>query len=137
MENIHNAPTKNYEVKERLKALMYSKSMNGVQLVQVAGVPKSTVYDILAGKANGLNIGVDKMLKIAAALDVTVEQLYGRSIPISLYRSPDPDEQRLLDQFNAMDDEGKEKAISYLEDLVDTGKYKKHNTAGVVQKKAL
>lgn len=43
------------------------------------------------------------------------------------------DESLLVDRFRNLNNEGKEKAIDYLGDLVDTGKYKKRDTVGMVQ----
>lgn len=120
-------------MKEKLEALLKDRGMRPSQLAQAAGLGTSTVDDILKGKTNELNIGVDKMLKIASVLGVSVELLYGRNEPKSLYAPPEPRERQLLDRFRSLNEEGKEKALDYLGDLVDTGKYKKHNPAGVAQ----
>ena len=120
-------------MKEKLEALLKDRGMRPSQLAQAAGLGTSTVDDILKGKTNELNIGVDKMLKIASVLGVSVELLYGRNEPKSLYAPPEPRERQLLDHFRSLNEEGKEKALDYLGDLVDTGKYKKHNPAGVAQ----
>lgn len=121
------------EMKDVLVQLLNERKMRPAQLAQAAGISTSTVDDIVKGKANELNIGVDKMLRIAKVLGVSVEYLYGRSEPPGLYQPPDRDETRLLDYFRLLNAEGQEKALGYLEDLVDTGKYKKHNPAGMVQ----
>lgn len=120
-------------MRERLEQLLEARGMRPSQLAQAAGLGTSTVDDIIKGKTNELNIGVDKMLKIASVLGVSVESLYGRAEPVSLYSPPDPTECQLLDRFRSLNEEGKEKALDYLDDLVDTGKYKKDNPAGVVQ----
>lgn len=123
-------------MKERLEQLLEARGMRPSQLAQAAGLRTSTVDDILKGKTNELNVGVDKMLKIAGVLGVSVESLYGRDAPVSPHQpavGPDPAEQKLLSLFRDLNEEGKEKAIGYLDDLVDTGKYKKHNPAGLVQ----
>lgn len=117
-------------MKEKLDELLKIRGMRPSQLAQAAGLRTSTVDDILKGKTNELNIGVDKMLKIAEVLGVSVETLYGRPEPAG---AADRVEQQLLEQFRALNMEGQEKAIAYLGDLVDTGKYKKHCPAGVVQ----
>lgn len=123
-------------MKERLEQLLEARGMRPSQLAQAAGLRTSTVDDILKGKTNELNVGVDKMLKIAGVLGVSVESLYGRGVPASPQRPPDmpdPAEQQLLVLFRTLNEEGQEKALGYLDDLVDTGKYKKHNPAGLVQ----
>ncbi len=120
-------------MKDVLVQLLNDRNMRPAQLAQAAGISTSTVDDIVKGKANELNIGVDKMLRIANVLGVSVEYLYGRDEPQGFFQPPDRDEVRLLDLFRLLNAEGKEKAVAYLEDLVDTGKYKKHIPAGVVQ----
>lgn len=120
-------------MKERLEQLLETRGMRPSQLAQAAGLGTSTVDDILKGKTNELNVGVDKMLKIASVLGVSVESLYGRDEPIGLYSPPDPVECKLLEQFRLLNEEGKEKALGYLDDLVDTGKYKKRDPVGLVQ----
>lgn len=113
-------------VGEKLKIILRSRNMRPSQLAQAAGLSTSTVDDIIKGKTNELSVGVDKMLKIAEALGVTVEELYERGKP------PDPGERQLLDRFRSLNEEGREKALDYLGDLVDTGKYKKRDPSGVV-----
>lgn len=46
------------------------------------------------------------------------------------------DEIFLLKNFRKLNAEGQEKALSNIEDLVDTGKYKKDNSCGMVQETA-
>ena len=53
--------------------------------------------------------------------------------PVTPYIPPEPAERQLLDRFRSLNVEGKEKALEYLDDLVDTGKYKKRDPAGMVQ----
>ena len=120
-------------MKDILVQLLNERNMRPAQLAQLAGISTSTVDDIVKGRANELNIGVDKMLRIANVLGVSVEYLYNRSEPSGLYQPMNHDEVRLLDYFRLLNEEGQEKALGYLVDLVDTGKYKKHNPAGVVQ----
>ncbi|MEE0732823.1 MAG: helix-turn-helix transcriptional regulator [Acutalibacteraceae bacterium] len=120
-------------MKERLEQLLEARNMKPAQLAQAAGLGTSTVDDIIKGKTNELNVGVDKMLRIASLLGVSVESLYGRDEPVTPYIPPEPAERQLLDRFRSLNAEGKEKALDYLDDLVDTGKYKKRDPAGMVQ----
>ena len=110
-------------MREKLNELLKDRGMRSAQQAQATGLGTSTVDDILKGKTNELNIGVDKMLKIASVLDVSVESLYGRKDPRIPYTPPDPKEQQLVECFRSLNDKGKEKALGYLDDLVDTGKY--------------
>ena len=121
------------EMRDVRVQLLNERNMRPSQLAQIAGISTSTVDDIVKGRANELNIGVGKMLSIAKALGVSVEYLYNRSELSGIYQPAKRDEARLLDYFRLLSKEGQEKALGYLVDLVDTGKYKKHNPAGVMQ----
>lgn len=113
------------EMKERLEKILEDRNMRPSSLAKAAGLSTSTVDDIIKGKTNELNIGVNKMLKIANALGVSVESLYGRDEPAGPNELPDQTEQQLIDLFRMLNSEGKEKALDYLSDLVDMVKYKK------------
>lgn len=45
------------------------------------------------------------------------------------------EEQRLLDLYRALNEEGQEKLVDYADDLVTSGKYIKSNPAGMVREK--
>lgn len=47
-----------------------------------------------------------------------------------------PQQQTLLAYFDQLNDEGQDKAVEYVEDLVMTGRYKKSYSSGVGQKEA-
>lgn len=111
-------------MRKRLELILEDRKMRPSRLAQAAGLSTSTVDDIIKGKTNELNIGVDKMLKIANALGVSVESLYGRDEPVSSYNIDSPTEQQLLDLFRMLNAEGKEKVLSYVNDLVATSKYR-------------
>lgn len=49
--------------------------------------------------------------------------------------NPDESSQLLLSNYEQLNDEGKEKLISYSNDLVDTGRYLKENQSGLGEKK--
>lgn len=121
-------------MREKLQQLLEAQGMRPSQLAQAAGLGTSTVDDIIKGRTNELNIGVDKMLKIADVLGVSVESLYGRDNTTALHSLPDPEEHQLLDRFRSLNEEGREKALNYLSDLIDTGKYKRNNPPKSVSK---
>lgn len=120
-------------MKQKLEQLLEARGMRPSQLAQAAGLGTSTVDDIIKGKTNELNVGVGKMLKIANVLGVSVESLYGKDEPVNPYSPSELAESQLLGYFRLLNTEGKEKALAYLGDLVDTGKYKKHHSVGMVQ----
>ena len=70
---------------------------------------------------------------IADYFNIPVEYLSGETevIPNNLSdktNSASPDEQKLLNLYRSLNDEGKEKAVDYLDDLNQSGKYIKSNS---------
>lgn len=65
-------------MRERLQKLLEARGLKTAQFAKLADVSNSTVDDILKGKTNDEKVGVDKVLRMAEALGVSVEYLYGR-----------------------------------------------------------
>lgn len=121
-------------MREKLLQLMKEKNIRPAQLAKITGLSTSTIDYIVKGKIDEMNIGVSKMVKIANALDTSVEYLYDIDEPSAEMLVQNQDEKRLVSLFRDLNEEGREKALSYLEDLVDTGKYKKYNQDGMAEK---
>lgn len=58
-----------------LQSLIESKNMSKYNLSKVSGVPKTTVIDICSGKSSIENCNAKTVLKIARALDCTMEEI--------------------------------------------------------------
>lgn len=108
-------------MRERLLQIMEGRGIKSAQLAAKAGLSTSTVADILSGKVNELNIGVSKVVKIADALGVSVEFLYGMPEPEQIRGDQ---EQLLLGRFRELNEIGRARALAYLEDLVKIDGYK-------------
>lgn len=108
-------------MRERLLQIMEERGIKSAQLAAKAGLSTSTVADILSGKVNELNIGVSKVVKIADALGVSVEFLYGMPEPEQIRGDQ---EQLLLGRFRELNEIGRARALAYLEDLVKIDGYK-------------
>lgn len=65
-------------MRERLQQLLEARGLKTSQFAKLADVSNSTVDDILKGKTNEERVGVDKVLRMAEALGVSVEYLYGK-----------------------------------------------------------
>ena len=63
-----------------LKELARSRGTNVKRLAEQCGIPPSTLYAIANGSTNFGNVGIDLFLKIAAALDMSAEELYRISV---------------------------------------------------------
>lgn len=89
-----------------LKELAKSKGTNLNKLAEKCGVPASTLYAIASGDTNFDNVGISLFMRLADALDMKPEELYGREPKkqevsgalltaseralLALYRSMDP-----------------------------------------------
>lgn len=81
-----------------------------------AGVGKSFISDVCRGKTPG----IDKVADLAAFLGVTTSDLVGDAATPTELRP-------LAEAWAELNDEGRERLISYAEDLVAGGRYKKHD----------
>lgn len=118
-------------LKDKLSVLIKERGIKPHALARETGVTSSTIDDLLKGKTNELNIGVDKVLRIANYFGITVEELYDRA-PAALSL----DERSLLSLFDNLNEEGRERLLIYAQDLVASGRYIKSVEAGVVSEEA-
>lgn len=58
-----------------LQSLIESKNMSKYHLSKISGIPKTTVIDICSGKSSIENCNAKTVLKIARALDCTMEEI--------------------------------------------------------------
>lgn len=116
--------------------------MSQTELSNSAGVgengkpilPPATLSNIIDGTTNECNIGVGKILKIAEALGVSVEYLYGKTAP-DLPAYPD-DVKYIANIYENMNDDGRQDLVEYAHFLSNKDKYKKDNKDRLVQKQA-
>ena len=59
-----------------LKTLMEKKNISAYALSKKAGIPYSTLSDIISGKTDIQNISAGNLYRLATALEVGMEQLY-------------------------------------------------------------
>lgn len=95
-------------MRERLQKLLEARGLKTSQFAKLADVSNSTVDDILKGKTNDEKVGVDKVLRMAEALGVTVEYLYGRKEKVvgSNFQLSDIEKEIIL-QYRKTDEIGK------------------------------
>lgn len=115
---------------ERLKHLRKTKGITQEQLAAIIGVERSSI-----GKYEGRSQTIpsdDVKYRIAEYFGVTVDYLMGYS------DSPNPahsdfryteTENALIKDFRALNEEGQQKVIEYIEDLMASGRYIKIHSA--------
>lgn len=91
----------NFNVVERIKYFMKLRKMNAYQLTQKTQLSENTIPNLLK-KKNGLP-RLDTLLDILQGLNVSVSEFFGETERDTL----EPDEKRLLDSYNEMDEERK------------------------------
>ena len=90
-----------------LKELAKARGTNLKRIAEQCGIPASTLYAISSGETNFDNVGISTFIKIADALGMTPEDLYGRTPADVTALAPapalTPDERRLLGLYRNMD----------------------------------
>lgn len=126
MENIKVSSFKN-----RLKDLLQEKNMTQKELSNLTGITPSSISDWLRGKYEAKQ---DKIDIIATALNVSQAYLMGYDVPkVSNIKKITEEssqnlgltinQEKIFELFNELNEEGQQKAITYTQDLVDSGKY--------------
>lgn len=126
MENIKVSSFKN-----RLKEILLEKNMTQKELSDLTGITPSSISDWLRGKYEAKQ---DKIDIIATALNVSQAYLMGYDVPkvnrVKMFvtesnskQSLTNNQEKIISLFNQLNEEGQEKALSYTQDLVDSGKY--------------
>lgn len=111
---------------KRLNQLMADKKISQNKLAEMTGITQSSISDWANGKYKPRQ---DKVYLLSEALKVSPAYLLGYSNNKNLDQSASNNDTSKIDElFNHLNDEGKEKVITYIQDLVDSGKYTKNQT---------
>lgn len=116
---------------DKIEFLMQRNGIkNRAELSEISGIPYSTITGFYAKGYDRMKLSTLKTL--AECLGVTIDYLgrdeitdpnYGLSAPADPVLAPD--ERRLVTDYRAFNEEGKEKIRDYVADLADNPKYKK------------
>lgn len=114
---------------ERIRQLRIEHQMTQEELGAKVGVQKAAIYKY----ENGLVVNLKRSIleKLALVLDTTPTYLMGMEDAEPAHASLTPAQTALLDSFDQLNEEGQNKAMEYIEDLVFTGRYKKRPAACV------
>lgn len=120
----------------RLRQAREQSGLTQQDLAEKLGVTKSAIGNY----ENGVSSPKwDVLLKIFDILQVEPNFLYqdSFSLDVSESRSLTPPQQSaLLSSFDQLNEEGQQKAVDYVDDLVLTGRYKKYASSGLGTKEA-
>lgn len=112
--------------KKNLNNLLNEYNKTQIELANYLGVSNTTINNYVKGYNTPR---MDKIDKIAEFFDVdrsTLISANNNSKELELTQ----EEQKILEPYNKLSTAGKEKAVSYTQDLVDSGKYNKLTKEG-------
>lgn len=106
---------------KRLNQLMTENKISQNRLAEITGITQSSISDWANGKYKPRQ---DKVYLLSEALKVSPAYLLGYSDNKNLDQKIITNDTSKIDKlFNKLNNQGQEKAISYTQDLVDSGKY--------------
>lgn len=122
---------------ERIRQLRIQHQMTQEELGAKVGVQKAAIYKY----ENGLIVNLKRstLEKLAIVLETTPTYLMGLEDDendSSILSELTPQQSALLSSFNQLNEEGQQKAVDYVDDLVLTGRYKKCAALGLGTKEA-
>lgn len=122
---------------ERIRQLRIQHQMTQEELGAKVGVQKAAIYKY----ENGLIVNLKRstLEKLAIVLETTPTYLMGLEDDendSSILSELTPQQSALLSSFDQLNEEGQQKAVDYVDDLVLTGRYKKCAALGFGTKEA-
>ena len=122
---------------ERIRQLRIQHQMTQEELGAKVGVQKAAIYKY----ENGLIVNLKRstLEKLAIVLETTPTYLMGLEDDendSSVLSELTPQQSALLSSFDQLNEEGQQKAVDYVDDLVLTGRYKKCAALGLGTKEA-
>lgn len=122
------------EIGERIKNRRKQLGISAEQLAEAIGVSPATIYRYESGNIE--NMGIDKLTPIAKFLHTNEAFLMGWTNDPAGGLSGEKservlasDEEILISNYRELNQEGREKVIGYVEDLLSSGHYIKTHTA--------
>ena len=120
---------------EKIQSIRKSKNITQEELADKIGVKRSVISKY---ENNSVSISIETLSKIAKVLDVSIQSFFESEIPlettanflkyatennVELVRKPTFDE-RVMNAFKQVNDNGREKIAEYAEDIASNPKYK-------------
>ena len=118
-----------------LEKLNHLKKLSGMTIEQISaasGVPKGTLNKLFAGQTKDPQLST--VSAVVHCMGYTLDDLSDNTANGTVALTPQ--QSALLSSFDLLNEEGQQKALDYVDDLVLTGRYKKCASLGVDRNEA-
>ena len=108
-----------------LEKLNHLKKLSGMTIEQISaasGVPKGTLNKLFAGQTKDSQLST--VSAVVHCMGYTLDDLSDNTANGKVALTPQ--QSALLSSFDLLNEEGQQKALDYVDDLVLTGRYKKY-----------
>lgn len=112
---------------DNLNRIKKNSGMTIEQISEASGVPKGTLNKLFAGQTKDPQLST--VSAVVHCIGYTLDDLSDDTVSGKIQLTPA--QAALLDNFDQLNEEGQNKAMEYIEDLVFTGRYKKRPAACV------
>lgn len=118
---------------DRLKEMKKQSKKTSKEIAECTGIPKSTIDKLFAGQTkepflSSVRLIVHCLGYTLDDLDDETEYYNNPQITITSTDKSNDDKQKLLHNYEKLNDTGKDRLLEYSDDLVASGKYVKSDT---------
>lgn len=114
-------------ISKNLKYYIENSKYNQVEIAKMLNISKASVTNWIKGK-NSPNI--EYLDKLCSILNISINDIFSSRASLLTYNQ---DEKNLIENYRSLNVEGKEKVRIYIDDLLDSPKYKKCDRSELVQ----
>lgn len=114
-------------ISKNLKYYIENSKYNQVEIAKMLNISKASVTNWIKGK-NSPNI--EYLDKLCSILNISINDIFSSRASLLTYNQ---DEKNLIENYRSLNVEGKEKVRIYIDDLLDSPKYKKCYQSELVQ----
>ena len=114
-------------ISKNLKYYIENSKYNQVEIAKMLNISKASVTNWIKGK-NSPNI--EYLDKLCSILNISINDIFSSRASLLTYNQ---DEKNLIENYRSLNVEGKEKVRIYIDDLLDSPKYKKCYQPELVQ----
>lgn len=115
-------------MENRIAELLEEQGFKPATFAKAAGVPPTTLYEILSGKRKFENVGVSSIIKIAQCFGVSVEYLSGEDTPKTRENcdsAAQADAIELVSILDRLNDQGRDELKNYANYLLSQDRFLK------------
>ena len=115
-----------------LQSILDEKQLSIPEAARMCGLSDGTLRSAIARQQK--KVALEVAFKLSDGLGVSLERLNG--MPEREDSTTISNESKLLANYRSLNEEGQEKVVDYADDLVSSGKYKKHSQSEMAAKEA-